>query len=380
MTGLTIPFTGLKKQYSSIRNEILDVTDEVLRSGNLMSGNHSVEFEHWLARKNRQNYAVTCHSGTQALEIIAEYYFQFWQNAGYSEPKVVIPSLTYTATANAFIRAGWTVIFVDVDKYGVAASSTFPPITEYQAVVLIGLYGHGLRSHADVKNWRYWYNRNISIIEDGAQHWLADQSNRIGLATAISFDPMKNLPAYGNGGAVVTDDLDLTVFARNWRNNGKEKYNQEVGTNSRMSEIDCAQMMIKTKYLDAWQKRRAEIAAFWNEQFESAEIRSLIDRSNSQGHAYHKYVIEVDDRDELQKRLIDKKIETKIHYKNPLYEIGIFRQFSNPGPMSLATSLSRRVLSLPFYPELTDLEVEFIADQVSKLYLSRANSANQAQS
>ena len=101
-TGLTIPFTGLRKQYNTLRTEILDATDEVLRSGILMGGNYTAEFENWLARKNHVSYAVTCHSGTQALEIIAAYCFDNIRDAG-KTPTILIPALTYPATANAYI-------------------------------------------------------------------------------------------------------------------------------------------------------------------------------------------------------------------------------------------------------------------------------------
>ena len=99
-TGLTIPFTGLRKQYNNLRNEILDATDEVLRSGVLMNGNYTAEFENWLAKKNGVSYAVTCHSGTQALEILASFYREHDLNF-VKPPTVIVPALTYPATANA---------------------------------------------------------------------------------------------------------------------------------------------------------------------------------------------------------------------------------------------------------------------------------------
>ena len=113
--------------------DILDVTDEVLRSGQLMSGNYTAEFESWLAKKNYSKYAVTCHSGSQALEIIAEYYRQ--QTSAHP-PRAVVPAMTYVATANAFIRAGWNVHFVDTDYYGVLEPKHIPNI-DYQAIIPI---------------------------------------------------------------------------------------------------------------------------------------------------------------------------------------------------------------------------------------------------
>jgi dTDP-4-amino-4,6-dideoxygalactose transaminase len=355
MNGLKIPFTGLKKQYNNLRTEILDATDTVLRSGQLMDGNYTVEFENWLAKKNGVKYAITCHSGTHALEIIAEYYAtrQLW----HCVPRALIPAMTYPATANAFIRAGWDVAIVDTDYHGIMDLRKIDRQIGAQAILAVGLYGHALNKHE-------WLNNNAAVvIEDAAQHWLSYGCRRIATATAISFDPMKNLNAHGNGGAVVTDDVGLLDFARTWRNNGKPAH-METGTNSRMSEVDCAQLLIKAQHIDAWQARRAKISSYWMQRLKSSKIRSLIDENNHAEHAYHKFVIEVGNRDLLQRNLDLHGIETRIHYREPLHELPVYAGFSGPDMLSAASSLSRRVLSLPLYPELTDLEVEYVIDQV----------------
>ena len=361
MNGLKIPFTGLKKQYNNLRTEILDATDEVLRSGQLMAGNYTAEFENWLAKKNRSKYAVTCHSGSQALEIIAEYYRL---QSSVRPPRVVIPSMTYVATANAFIRAGWEVYIADTDYHGLLDKKKVPQELSVQATVLVGLYG------AAVNGDRFW--ATDLIIEDGAQHWLSNNCNRVGNATAISFDPMKNLNAYGNGGAVVTDDMDLLEFSREWTNNGKPKHTS-IGTNSRMSEVESAQLMIKTRYIDAWQKRRKDIAFYWMSRLKNTGIRSLIDTHNAETHCYHKFVIDIDARDILARNLAIKGIETRVHYREPLHELPAYTDYAGPDILSVASALSRRVLSLPIYPELSDLEVEYIIDSVLDCALVKHN-------
>ena len=131
-----------------------------------------------------------------------------------------------------------------------------------------------------------------------------------------------------------------------------------------MSETDCAQMMIKTRYIDAWQKRRASITNHWIERLKNTGIRTLIDDTNFATHCYHKFVIEVDARDIVQRNLAIRKIETKVHYAEPLHELPAYRNLAGPDLLSPASSLSRRCLSLPIYPELTDLEVEYIMDQL----------------
>ena len=361
-TGLTIPFTGLKKQYNNLRTEILDVTDEVLRSGQLMNGNNTVEFESWLARKNHVRYAVTCHSGTHALEILASYWAM--ESPIPHPPTVLIPSMTYVATANAFIRAGWDMHIIDTDIHGLIDVNKIPHDLSYQAVVLVGLYGASMTHHGNLRAWNEWLRHYTVIIEDAAQHWLSANGQRTGRGGgAISFDPMKNLACYGNGGAVVTDNLDLAEYARAWRDNGKPTH-RNPGTNSRMSELDCAHMLVKAKHIDQWQARRQRIADHWCERFKNTNIRCLINDSNAHNHAVHKFVIDVDGRDTLKANLTLRKIDTRVHYSNPLHEMSLYRAYPGPDMLAASSSLARRVLSLPIYPELTDLEVEYISDQV----------------
>ena len=360
MSGLTIPFTGIRKQYNNLRTEILDATDTVLRSGVLMSGNYTYEFEDWLARRNHVPYAVTCHSGTQALEIIAEWYML--QAGRPDTPTVAVPTLTYPATLNAFVRAGWNIHIVDTDRYGVMDLAKLEHNTDIQAICGVGLYG---QSVADMTQslWALTH----PVIEDGAQHWLSNDCKRVG-DCAISFDPTKNLANYGNGGAVITANRGLMEFARNWISNGKHTKHAETGSNSRMSETDCAQMLIKTLYIDQWQQRRRTIAQHWIEMLKHKPwITCLIDDSNFDKHCFHKFVIHVDNRDIVQRNLALRGVETRVHYPTPMHELPAYQHYPGPDLLSAGSSLARRCLSLPIYPELTDLEVEYVIDSVLEI-------------
>lgn len=352
---MTIPFTGIQRQYRDLRQEILDITDRVLSTGQVMDGPYTWKFEDWLAQKNHVKYAATCHSGTQALELIASYHRQ----VGYKDvtPTVLIPAMTYIATANAWIKAGWKIHIVDTDGYGLIDPKKVPRDQIFHAVCSVGLYG------AAYNRW-FPNESNYAMIEDGAQHWLANDCRRHGAACAISFDPTKNFANYGNGGAIVTNDRELLDFARDWCTNGKGGGDAEHVTNSRMSEVDCAQMMIKAGYLDQWQARREKIARYWIDRLTGSPVRCLIDSTNVDKHCFHKFVIDIDRRDSVKNQLEAAGISTKIHYTRPLHEEP--RYINTPGPdmMSAASSLARRGLSLPIYPELTDTEVEFIADQL----------------
>ena len=357
-TGLTIPFTGLRKQYNSLRNEILDVTDEVLRSGVLMNGNYTAEFENWLAKKNSVSYAVTCHSGTQALEIIAAYNNDLlrtaWDNP---RPTVAVPAMTYPATLNAFIRTGWQVVIVDTDRYGQMDVTKIPG--DPDAICVIGLYGQSTNRTVWNRNW----NSKQVFIEDGAQHWLADDCRRESHACAISFDPMKNLACYGNGGAVVTNNIHLMEYARAWRDNGKSNH-AYIGTNSRMSEADCAQMLVKLKYFDEWQERRSHIAEYY--AGELSEFVDVISPGVGVESAWHKFVIRLSERHALKHHLAIKGIETRYHYDKPLFELPVGWDFVDyaKDPYRGAVSFSRECLSLPIYPEMTDSEVTYVIESI----------------
>jgi dTDP-4-amino-4,6-dideoxygalactose transaminase len=328
-----------------------------------MNGPYTAQFEAWLSKKNRVSYAVTCHSGTSALEILAEYFAQ--TSSVVIQPRVLIPSFTFAATANAFIRAGWDVYFIDVDSNGVMDLDKIPDIS-YQAVVLVGLYGASITHLTATSMWKRWNLRDAIVIEDAAQHWLSDNCSRISVS-AISFDPMKNLPCYGNGGAVITNNSNLAEYIIKYRQHGSPINpvvgGLSVGTNSRMSELDCSLMLVKGQYIDQWQARRRQIGTYWEQRLKDAPARCL-SAKNSDSHAFHKFVIDVDNRDRLRLQLEERKIDTKIHYMQPLHEISAYRQYPGPDILSCASALARRVISLPIYPELTDSEVEYIIDQV----------------
>lgn len=288
-----------------------------------------------------------------------------------NHPCALLPAVTYIATVNAFLRAGWIVRLCDCDEYGVIDWNKLEEAAHFHLVAVVGLFGVGVRDTAK-HSWPHKFNPNVTIppnwfpptivIEDAAQHWLADDCERY-RSSALSFDPLKNFASYGNGGAVVTNDLDLANFVRSWRNNGKPDHLFE-GSNARMSESECAQMLVKAQYIDEWQKRRKAIARYWIDRFNDAGIRTLIDDSNIEGHGLQKFIVDIDNRDKVYKELNAGNIEVKIHYEKPLHEMGVFQKKCYPPKGTTAKILCQRHMGLPFYPELTDLETEYVADRV----------------
>ena len=355
MSGLVIPHFGLKRQYSNLRDELLDATDRALKDGQLVGGHYTRSFEEWLKHRTKTKYAITVHSGTQALEIIARYKKHKHLETFKNNPKIRIPNLTYPATLNSLLSAGWEVDLVDTDKNGVIEVEH--SLEGYTCVM----------GYAGRKPWPIaGYASANAVIVDGAQHWLVCDGD-VGSGMSISFDPTKNLPSSGNGGAIVTNDEHLYLFASTYRDNNKPAFH-DVGTNSKMSEQDCAQILVRAKYIDEWQERRGEIAKYWCDKFKELPLTCLSDTKDP--HAHQKFVIYMDDRNSLQSYLKEHGIDSKVHYEYVLGDLPLAqdRNISRPDLMAISVMLSRGVLSLPIYPELNDQEVEYIADKVKSFF------------
>ena len=355
MCGYRIAHFGLKRQYSNLKDELLQASHDALKDGQLMGGHFTRSFEEWLKHRTKTKYAVTVHSGTQALEIIAKYYKQHVyckQDNVHPTPRIKIPNITYPATLNAFMSSGYTPILEDTDKYGIIQQAP------YSIVCLVGLYGRVPWSDIDI-------SKRTSVIVDGAQHWL-EADGQVGLGMAISFDPTKNLSASGNGGAIVTNNEQLYLFAAAHRDNNKP-YFHDVGTNSKMSEQDCAHLLVRAKYIDKWQERRELIAGHYREQLKDLPIILLND--GTARHANQKFVIYSGQRNTIHTSMLSCGIETKIHYEYTLGDLDISTSLTKPDMLGISVMLSRGVLSLPIYPELTDSEVEHVANTLRGVFL-----------
>ena len=345
---MKIPHFGLQRQYKNLKEELLDATDRALSTGQLVGGKYTKEFESWLAVKTKTKYAITVHSGSQALEIIARHKLAWHYTDNKHVPIIKLPNLTYPATLNAFINAGWKVELVDTDRYGIIDTK----FDTYCCAV--GLYGRKPWPKKEISDSHY-------AIVDGAQHWLCANGD-VGAGMAISFDPTKNLPSSGNGGAIVTNDEALDKFAANYKDNGKSTDFGVLGTNTKMSEQDCAQILVRTKYIDEWQERRHEIANYWIDCFKDLPLRCLTDTIGP--HAHQKFVVYLPDRNSLHTHLLTNGIESKVHYEYTLGDLPISKNLVKPDMFGTSVMLSRGVLSLPIYPELTDDEVKYIMEKV----------------
>lgn len=367
MSGLKkIPFFGLDRQYSSLKNELLDAVDSVYKTGHVLDGNYTRLFEQKIQELTNRKYAVAVTSCSLALLIS----FLYFSKKTQKRKNVLLPALSFIATANAPILGSWKTHFIDVDNHGLM-DLTKLDISKIDIISYVNLFGNILDYDKLQLIADFLYSDKI-IIEDAAQSFGATYkgipSGKLGAVSCLSFDPTKNLPNYGSGGMVLTDDYNLYLFALGYRNNGKTATATypSPGSNCKMSEADCAQMLIKLKYFNFWQKRRKEIADYYFEQ-----LANYVDcpfANEHVTHAWHKYVIQTPFQLSLKQFLTSRKIETKIHYSESLITHSFIRSTKGSKHFQKAMELSHTCLSLPIYPELLDSEVEKIVSEIKAFF------------
>lgn len=363
MSGLKIPFFGVDRQYKELREEIIDVIDEVYLTGQVLDGTNTKRFEQQIAERCNRKFAVSVGSCTQGLVFTQ-------QTCIPADSKVLIPTLSFAATLNSVLYAGHTPVFCDTDHNALIDLATMDMALTgagINSVMYANLFGHcadydKLRLHTE------FFSNDIFVIEDAAQSFGATYKGRpsgsLGDVSVLSFDPTKNLNNYGSGGMILTDSYAIYEDLMDMRDNGKMMGHQGFGTNSKMSESDCAAMLVKLEYFDTWQARRTSIAEFYTQELDGyvdvvgpgAEVES----------AWSKFVIRLTERHGLQQYLKQEGIDTRYNYDKPLFELPVGYEYIDYARdiFRESTAFSRECLSLPIYPELTDTEVEIVVDAV----------------
>jgi dTDP-4-amino-4,6-dideoxygalactose transaminase len=374
MIGTTkIPFFGVDRQYNNLREEILDVTDKVYASGRVLDGTYTRQFEKTIAKMTERRYACAVGSCTQALIFALRAVDNEYRELHNRRNKILIPAQSFVATINAVLEAGFDPVFCDVDaQTGLMDLNTIPVIAdEIAAVMYVNLFGNVLDQDRLISYLEMFSERKIPVIEDAAQsfgaYYRGVPSGKLGDISCLSFDPTKNLNNYGSGGMILTDNPAIWELANDYRDNGKANEHIQSGTNSKMSEADCAQMSVKLKYFDDWQKRRAEIAEYYTGELDG--LVGIPPVNMNVEHAWSKYVIHHHSRSSLYTDLLNMGVETRINYELPLHQHAVsfsFTSFDDTGILEGAENFSRTCLSLPIYPELEDYEVEYVVDAIKQ--------------
>lgn len=352
---MQIPLVDLQAQYRSIAPEVATAMQEVLDETGFILGRQVKTFEDSFARFSGARHCIGVANGTDALHLIL-------RAAGIGPgDEVIVPAFTFVATALGVMLAGATPVMVDVRRQDALIDPdqierAITPRTK--AIMAVHLYGRC----ADMEAIRKVAQAHgLKVYEDAAQAHGATFHGRpagsLGDAAGFSFYPGKNLGAYGDGGAITTNDSDLydrLVLLRNW--GSKKKYHhEEMGLNSRLDTLHAAILSVKLDRLAGWNSRRRDHAAHYSKALD--EIGSWERPCDIAGRdpVYHLYVIRVPERDRILADLNQRGVGAGIHYPFPLHKLGLFKGTIPPDLVfPEAEAWARECLSLPIYPELGD--------------------------
>jgi dTDP-4-amino-4,6-dideoxygalactose transaminase len=365
-----VPFVDLKAQYQSIRDEVRAEVDNVFESTQFILGDAVEKFERDFADYLGVKHVLGVGSGLDALRLALE---AAGVGAG---DEVIIPANTFIATALAVSGTGAKPVLVDCreDTYQIDPALIEQAITPRTKVIMpVHLYGQSADIAEIVEIAR---NHKLEVIEDAAQahgtRFLGQRCGSFGLAGCFSFYPGKNLGAYGDGGAVATNDDDFAKRVNSLRNYGqKQKYvHVEKGTNSRLDTIQAAILNVKLRHLDDWNAARRAHAAMYSDSLGEDFIVPTLDPRSE--HIFHLYVVRTRNREELQQHLNSLGIQTGIHYPIPIHLQEAYRDLGlGKGSFPVTEKLADEILSLPMFPELTHEQIELVLEALSSFKAER---------
>ncbi|MGI9544382.1 MAG: DegT/DnrJ/EryC1/StrS family aminotransferase [Cyclobacteriaceae bacterium] len=364
---MTVPFLDLTNQYQQLSAEIDAVISDVLKDGRFIGGEVVANFNRDFSQYLDVKHCISCGNATDALEIALRAL-----EIG-SGDEVLVPDLTQISAAEAVSLVGASPVFIDVhsEHYTIDPAKISDKVTtKTKAIIPVHLYG--LPAPMDeIMSLASTYN--LSVIEDCAQaHGASFQGKKVGAIGDIgvfSFYPTKNLGAYGDGGAMVTNDPELAAACQMIADHGQSDKDKHIrlGRNSRLDTLQAAILSRKLPYLDAWNDRRRSTAELYRKLLPEAPI-TLPTVPNYAAHVYHLYVIQADHRDALKEYLEEKGIVTAIHYPYTISRTEVYASHQSSTAVNTAHDLTGRILSLPIYPEITPKQVECVCSNILGFY------------
>jgi dTDP-4-amino-4,6-dideoxygalactose transaminase len=366
---MKIPLVDLKAQYESIKEDVQKAISHVLETSQFVLGEEVEAFEEEFARYCETRCAVGLNSGTSALFLAL-----LALGVGPGD-EVITVSQTFIATAEAITWTGARPVFVDIDEktFTMDPSVVERAVTKKTKVILpVHLYGHPADMDPILSVAKKY---DLAVLEDACQaHGALYKGKRVGgfgKAACFSFYPGKNLGAYGEGGAVVTDDSALAVRIKKLRNHGGlRKYEHElIGTNARLEGIQGAILRVKLPYLDRWNELRRQHAVRYRALLKDLDM-ILPQEASYAKSVFHLYVIRTRERDRLNAYLNERGVSSLIHYPVPNHLLPFFRNLGySEGDLPVTEKVLKEVLSLPIYPELTEEQLRYIAETIQSFQM-----------
>jgi dTDP-4-amino-4,6-dideoxygalactose transaminase len=339
---------------------------QVTATSGFIGGSHVKEFEEEWAQYCGTAHAVGVANGTDAIELTLRAL-----GIGPGD-EVIVPCNSFVATAEAVVLAGATPQFVDVDA---ASLLMTPEVIEAAigprtaAVVVVALYGN-MPAMDEIA--RLASARGLALVEDAAQAhgstWQRKKAGSFGVAGCFSFYPGKNLGAFGDAGAVVTDDEALAERIRSLGNHGRLAGTSHVhalaGRNSRLDALQAAVLSTKLPRLDDWNQARAAAVATYRRLL-SPNVR-MVGAGDDSGSTYHQCVVRIPDRDRVREALGRAGVETGIHYPIPCHQQAPYRRFAI-GRLPLAEQAAEEILSLPVFPHISERQVAYVSSRLNRI-------------
>ena len=364
---MKVPFLDLKIQYKQIEQEVIPMLTDAMSNAAFIGGPQVIGFETEFAEFCDSRYSVGVNSGTDALR------FALMAVGVKPGDEVITVPNTFIATTEAISQVGAMPVFIDIDPktYNMDTSAIKEKITKKtKAIVPVHLYGQPADMDPIMSIAKEY---SISVIEDACQAHGATYKDKkagsIGTVGCFSFYPGKNLGAYGEGGAVVTQDKEIAKKISMIRDHGQaEKYFHEIeGYNGRLDAIQAGVLRIKLKRLKEWNKARRNNAKHYDTLLSKVDGIIIPFEANSTQSVYHLYVILLDDRDKLQKYLMDKGIATGLHYPVPLHLQKAYSYMGyREGAFPVSENAAKRLLSLPMFPELSKEQIEYVCSSIKE--------------
>lgn len=363
---MQIPLVDLKAQYLSIKEEIDEAIQKVLNKCNFIMGDEVKLFEEELASFCSAKYAVGVSSGTDALLLALKAI-----NIQPGDEVITVPN-TFIATTEAITMAGGKIKFVDIDEetFNIDTNKIESAITnKTRAILPVHLYGQPANMDPIINLAKKY---NLKVIEDAAQAHGAEYNNKrvgaLGDIGIFSFYPGKNLGAYGDAGAVVTNDPDISHKIAMLRNHGRtKKYEHEYeGYNCRLDTLQAAILRVKLKYINSWNEARRNHAYSYRKLLQNTDIILPTEQKVSK-HIYHIFAVRTADRDNLLNKLKNEGIGAGIHYPIPLHLQPAYRYLGyKAGDFPVTEKCAREIISLPMYPELDEVKIKKVAEAICK--------------
>lgn len=359
-----VSFVDLKIQLNEIKKEIESAFWNILDESRLILGPQVEMFEKEFADFCKTKYCVGVNSGTSGL-----YLSLLACNVGEKDEVITVPN-SFIATAIAISQAGAKPVFVDVDEnsFNIDVNKIEEKITSKTRVIIpVHLFGQAANMDEILSIAKKY---KLKVIEDACQAHGAEYKDKkvgsIGDIGCFSFYPTKNLGAYGDSGAVVTDNKEIFEKLLQLRNYGEKKkyYHESIGFNERLDSMQAAFLRVKLKYLDKWNEKRRSNAKMYNKLLRNSDVILPKELPNVK-HVYHLYVIRTNRRDALKNYLNEKGILTVIHYPVPIHLQYVYKDLKlGHGTYPVTEKLAKEILSLPMYPELSREEIKYVTDTI----------------